>query len=105
MVKNLKPASTNYKANRASHDGRNLSATAPSSVGAPRGAPAPEYVRFPDLFARKIIQIPNFKEKPLRPPLAASSPIRRAFIKPQIPHTKCLGAAETAPSRLSFSVL
>ena len=82
MVKNLKPASTNYKANGASHDGRNLRATAPSSVWAPRGAPAPEYVRFPDLFARRIIQIPNFKEKPLRPPLAASSPIKRALCGP-----------------------
>lgn len=33
--------------------------TAPFSVGAPRGAPAPEYVRFPSQFARRITKIHN----------------------------------------------
>lgn len=31
----------------------------PFSVGAPRGAPAPGYVRFTDQVAKRIIQIPN----------------------------------------------
>ena len=33
--------------------------TAPFSVGAPRGALAPEYVRFPSQFARRITKIHN----------------------------------------------